>query len=611
MHVSKTLMIEYLRCNRYAALQELYKQKQDAVVTFDEDATIASLMSLEYEDKKHAILNSMYTDQDEDLIEKEDTNLEIMMPYYQELEMIAGRAIFNRFGGSVITSKETFQQQKLIMEQNGYYFYAFLDAFQKDDKKTRIIEVKATTNRKYLEMTYQDMNDDKQPLFTVSPEGVMEVSKLPLEKQTKSYQTAYKKLLDVTSNEGRYCYDAAYQAYIYLTLHPEQKNSFELYLAVMNRDYVYDGLMIEGKRVYQDDIITFIRLNELLDDLLSVIKEDFQTVISRLDQMNAKEVPLGKHCMRNKTRECPFYGVCSHFIPKERHIFEYIGNHHGFGPKGQKVDVWDYVNDGVVSMLDVPYEMLSRSNNQLQYQAVAHHEPYMNAHRIKAFIKDLKYPIYHLDFESFPSPLPRFKGETPYTQSLFQFSIHIEKTPGRCDLEKDHIEYLASDHNDHRLALVKKMCDVILDDEGSVMVYNESFEKTRLKELALIFPEYKDKLLSIRERVVDLMYFIRGNQKRHKALGLEDQEGINFYDENMAGSYSIKKVLPIFTDISYKTLEEVKHGGDAMKAYSLLPKLSQEQKQSTLLNMTKYCRQDTYAMFKVLEGLRERLYENN
>ena len=37
-------------------------------------------------------------------------------------------------------------------------------------------------------------------------------------------------------------------------------------------------------------------------------------------------------------------------------------------------------------------------------------------------LKQLKYPIYHLDFETFPCPLPRYSGEKPYTQSVFQFS---------------------------------------------------------------------------------------------------------------------------------------------------------------------------------------------
>ena len=46
---------------------------------------------------------------------------------------------------------------------------------------------------------------------------------------------------------------------------------------------------------------------------------------------------------------------------------------------------------------------------------------------MKEAIKKIKYPVYYLDFESYNCPLPRFKGDHPYTQSLFQYSLHVEK----------------------------------------------------------------------------------------------------------------------------------------------------------------------------------------
>ena len=51
-------------------------------------------------------------------------------------------------------------------------------------------------------------------------------------------------------------------------------------------------------------------------------------------------------------------------------------------------------------------------------------------------------PIYHFDFETFGCPLPRFQGEKPYQQSVFEFSLHIEREPGVCDKEKDNFIFL-------------------------------------------------------------------------------------------------------------------------------------------------------------------------
>ena len=61
----------------------------------------------------------------------------------------------------------------------------------------------------------------------------------------------------------------------------------------------------------------------------------------------------------------------------------------------------------------------------------------------------------------------------------FNIQFHIEHKPGVCDKTNDHYGYLAEDHDDHRLDLIKSMVDVIKPDGGSVLVYNIAFEKTK------------------------------------------------------------------------------------------------------------------------------------
>ena len=121
-------------------------------------------------------------------------------------------------------------------------------------------------------------------------------------------------------------------------------------------------------------------------------------------------------------------------------------------------------------MLDIPREWLSRPNNVIQYDVVKSGEPYYDKEKIRAGLNELKYPLYHLDFESFPCPLPRFKYETPHSQSLFQFSLHVEKSEGECDKEKDHYGFLAPDHQDRREELVVNLLKYIKPDGGSVTV---------------------------------------------------------------------------------------------------------------------------------------------
>ena len=62
-------------------------------------------------------------------------------------------------------------------------------------------------------------------------------------------------------------------------------------------------------------------------------------------------------------------------------------------------------------------------------------EPYINQAAIAAFIDQLEYPIYHIDFESWSTAVPQYDGHWPYRQVCFQYSVHVEKAPG---VEPEH-----------------------------------------------------------------------------------------------------------------------------------------------------------------------------
>ena len=319
-------------------------------------------------------------------------------------------------------------------------------------------------------------------------------------------------------------------------------------------------------------------------------------------------VPLGKHCQLKKQRECIFKDLCYDKFPKKNSILHYIDRHHGFKePSGEKHELFDLINlDDKYTMESIPHEWLTRRNNQIQRDCAITHNPYVDQSKIQDGIQELRYPIYHLDFESFPCPLPRFKGEKAYTQSLFQFSLHIEREPGVCDKEQDHIEFLSRNHDDNRLELVKQMCAAIQDDGGSVLVYNQAFEKTRIKELAEYYPAYFDQLSDISSRLFDLMHIVKTNTKLYEGLGYDTEraKSLNYYHEDLDGSFSIKKVLPIFSNLTYKGMV-VGNGMEAVYAYASYPTLHEEERTITQQALVEYCKQDTWAMVEILNRLRQ------
>ena len=122
--------------------------------------------------------------------------------------------------------------------------------------------------------------------------------------------------------------------------------------------------------------------------------------------------------------------------------------------------------------------------------------------------------------------------------------------------------------------------------------YNKSFECTRLKELAEMFPDLSDHLLNIRDHIVDLL--------------VPFQSGF-YYNKAMGGSFSIKSVLPaIFPDdpeLDYHNLEGVHNGSEAMNIFPQIQFMEPEEREKARKNLLKYCELDTYAMVKVWQEL--------
>lgn len=597
MKISKTGFINLIRCDRFAALEEINRNKEDSIVTFSEN--LDDLMTTENINKRNLLLEEIEAQEDE------PTNSDVMQPYYNEVEYLTARAVKHYFDGELIYDANTFKQARYNAEVEGYQFYCFLDGLLHADDGVKVFETKATTTRKFL-----DMEVKKEPIFIRDSDGILKLKRDLGYDVDKAYDKKEASFFDRYSEVGRYVYDLAFQRFVM-----ERSKGFDktknnrYYLAILSSEYVFDGKYDEyGKAVYPIEIIDFIDFTEITERYMPIIENDAKIVTKRLNTMNANPTLLGKHCQVKKNRECKYKDICFKALPDNVSLLNYIDNHCGFKAADKKHETYDLLNAGKVHMLDIPRDWLNRENNQIQYDVVKYKEPYYNKEKMIAGINEIKYPIYHLDFESFPCPLPRFKGEKAYSQSLFQFSIHVEREPGVCDKEKDHYSFLAKDHSDVREELIKEMLNVIKPDGGTILVYNISFEKTRIRELGNLYPQYAARLEDISNRLFDLIYIVRTNGPLYRSLGYSDRDSrnINYYHENLGGSYSIKKVLPLFTNLSYASLN-IANGEEAYVAYANFPKLDEETFKQTYDDLVEYCQQDTWAMVEVLNGLRKKV----
>ena len=89
-------------------------------------------------------------------------------------------------------------------------------------------------------------------------------------------------------------------------------------------------------------------------------------------------------------------------------------------------------------------------------------------------------------------------------------------------------------------------------------------------------------------------------------MGFEgkDLETMNYYNSLQSGSFSIKKTLPLFTNLSYKDLE-VQNGVQALVEYANYNNMTDEERYRKQTALVEYCKQDTWAMVEILRGLRK------
>ena len=236
-----------------------------------------------------------------------------------------------------------------------------------------------------------------------------------------------------------------------------------------------------------------------------------------------------------------------------------------------------------------PYtcNFLGYCHENIVYEEPDFGQAQINKPALKAFIDTLTYPLYFLDFETYVTAVPLYDGHWSYRQIVFQYSLHIQEKAGGVIM---HCEYLA-EHVSTPMEVLLAQLIAELGNEGSVIVYNQAFENTRLKELKNEHPAYSRQIEAIQARIIDLMVPFRRKE---------------YYTPEMLGRYSIKTVLPaLVPQLSYESLE-IGNGTDASSAfYNLQHETEPAIIENTRKNLLKYCEMDTWGMVKILEKIKQ------
>ncbi len=372
-----------------------------------------------------------------------------------------------------------------------------------------------------------------------------------------------------------YLDDASYQYFILSNLGLNVKKVCIVYI---NNQY------IRGKKLEIEKLFNIEDITEIAKSKQDEIRKNIEITnkyMNEHDKNNEPKEKIGMKCF--KPYKCEFWEYCTRNLPKPN-VFDIGGGMH----TSKKFEKY---YEGKVSFQDLQNEDLnSKFLEQIDFE-LNNLEPKIEKEAIKELMDSLKYPLYFIDYETYQLAIPKTEGTKPYQQLPFQYSLHIIKEKGA---PIEHKEFLAEiDDTDYLRHFAESMIKD-MPENGSVIIYNKSFEPARNNEIARMYPDLKDEMDRINSNIVD---FIEPFKQR------------KYYTKEMHGSASIKAVLPALypnnPELDYHNLPVVHNGGEASEAFLSLKNKTKEEQKEIRHGLLVYCKLDTLAMVKLWEKFKE------
>lgn len=345
----------------------------------------------------------------------------------------------------------------------------------------------------------------------------------------------------------------------------------QVYIVHINKDYVRQGDIDAHKLLITEEV------TDKVNDYREIVQSEIETAIEFLAR---EDISFdGCNCLyRSHGQRCDCFYTFNSQIP------EYSVHHVVTGKKLQSL-----LDENIVNITDIPddFKLTDKQRETVDLQKSA--KPLIDRDAISQTLSELEYPLYFLDYETYASPIPLLDGYKPNQQLVFQVSLHKLEENG----ELTHSEYLAENIDDATNGIVKTLNHHI-GPIGSVIVWYEAFEKGRNAELAELHPEDSAFLLSLNDRVFDLMKVFKKD----------------YLHPDFNGSASIKNVLPVLLpELTYKTLS-IQNGTMALSEWEKIIKgeVALRDLDQTKKDLLAYCELDTFAMVEIHRKLKELVY---
>jgi CRISPR/Cas system-associated exonuclease Cas4 (RecB family) len=319
------------------------------------------------------------------------------------------------------------------------------------------------------------------------------------------------------------------------------------------------------------------------DKVFAILQKTKADAEAALAFVNGEEPKSESRHLCGQNQHCPFFKHTLPAFPAES--FFDIANI-------RRQRMRELLGQGIFEIKDIPDDFFDSVNQKRVVEVVKRREPHIDKERIREFLSSLRYPLCFLDYEGFGYALPVQVNIRPYQQMVYQYSLHVQHEP---DGELRHFAYLLKSKEEPVLNLVKHLKEVMPDQPGHVVVWNQYYERDRNIELAKLFPAYETFFGSLNERLFDLMEIFKKHWYLHP---------------HSKGKYSIKTLLPVLVpQLRYDKLSIDNGLLSNIRWHQYTEnKIGPAEKEQVWNDLLEYCRLDTLAMVEILKSIRQIAY---
>ncbi|MBX4200994.1 DUF2779 domain-containing protein, partial [Candidatus Parcubacteria bacterium] len=192
-------------------------------------------------------------------------------------------------------------------------------------------------------------------------------------------------------------------------------NISKAFVIHLNSEYVRQG-EIEVNKIFTRADVTeevFGRKEEVADEMQKA-----------LQYVSQEDEPAG-YCdciYKGRSNHCSTFKYSNPNVPAYGvHDISRIGS--------SKKKLQELIDVGILELKDVPESMELSVTQKNQIKAHVQSAIFKDAPLIKKELDELDFPLYFLDYETFPCAIPRFNGFSPYQQIPFQYSLYVLDSP--------------------------------------------------------------------------------------------------------------------------------------------------------------------------------------